>query len=74
MAVAYDMQAAQSVAGGYFGGYSAKMQDIGVKEVKRLREASDRKMQSDGPMGLNKKFALYSKRLVKDLEGKGPPK
>ena len=47
------------------------MQDIGVKEVKRLREASDRKMQSDGPMGLNKKFALYSKRLVKDLEGKG---
>ena len=42
-----------------------------MKEIKRLREASERKMQSDEPMSLNKKFALYSKRLVKDLEGKG---
>ena len=27
----YDMQAGQAIAAGYFGGYSAKMQDIGTK-------------------------------------------
>ena len=40
----YDMQAAQSVVAGYFGGNSAKMQDIGRKELARLREAMDRKV------------------------------
>ena len=35
----YDMQAGQAVTAGYFGGYSAKMQDIGVKELQRIREA-----------------------------------
>ena len=39
----YDMQAGQAVAAGYFGGYSAKMQDIGSKELERLREAMGRK-------------------------------
>ena len=36
----YDMQAGQAVTAGYFGGYSAKMQDIGAKELQRIREAS----------------------------------
>ena len=40
----YDMQAGQAVAAGYFGGYSAKMQDIGSKELERLREAMGRKV------------------------------
>ena len=35
----YDMQAGQAVTAGYFGGYSAKMQDIGAKELQRVREA-----------------------------------
>ena len=67
----YDMQAGQSVAAGYFGGYSAKMQEIGTKELTRLREAIERKVagskQPPGP----KAFQEYSRRLVKDLEAKG---
>ena len=39
----YDMQAGQAVAAGYFGGYSAKMQEIGNKELDRLRDALNRK-------------------------------
>ena len=35
----YDLQAAQSMAAGYFGGYTSKMQDIGQKELQKLREA-----------------------------------
>ena len=42
----YDMQAAQAVTAGYFGGYSAKMQDIGTKELGRLREALNCKIAS----------------------------
>ena len=34
----------QSMMAGYFGGYSAKMQDIGTKELQRLREALERKV------------------------------
>ena len=69
--MAYDMQAGQSVAAGYFGGYSAKMQEIGTKELTRLREAIERKVagskQPPGP----KAFQEYSRRLVRDLEAKG---
>ena len=36
--LAYQVQAAQAVTAGYFGGYSAKMQDIGEKELKRMEE------------------------------------
>ena len=42
-----DLQAAQSMAAGYFGGYSAKMQDIGRKELERMGEALDRKVVSN---------------------------
>ena len=67
----YDMQAAQSVAAGYFGGYSAKMQDIGSKELARLREAMDRKVIKASQSTAPKAFQDYSRRLVKDLEAKG---
>ena len=67
----YDMQASQAVAAGYFGGYSAKMQDIGNKELERLREAMDRKVASSRQPPAPRAFQEYSRRLVKDLEAKG---
>ena len=67
----YDMQAGQAVAAGYFGGYSAKMQDIGTKELARLREAMDRKVSSTKENKAPTLFQHYSRRLVKDLEAKG---
>ena len=67
----YDMQAGQAVAAGYFGGYSAKMQDIGAKELQRMHQAVSRKTENEarGPTGAT--FHTYSKRLLKDLEAKG---
>ena len=47
------------------------MQDIGQKELARIRESLMRKVEVQ-PMFLpHKEFAMYSKRLVKDLEAKG---
>ena len=66
--MAYDMQAGQAVAAGYFGGYSAKMQDIGTKELDRLREAMERKVDSSKQPPAPKAFQEYSRRLVSDLE------
>ena len=65
------MQVGQAVAAGYFGGYSAKMQDIGIKELAWLREAMDRKVSSTKENKAPKAFQHYSRRLVKDLEAKG---
>ena len=66
----YDGQAAQAVAAGYFGGYSAKMQDIGEKELKRLKESLERKVDNSKRKPLAEEFQVYSKRLLKDLEAK----
>ena len=66
-----EMQATQSLIAGYFGGYTAKMQDIGQKELKRLQTALSRKVLSETPSQAAQEFQKYSKRLVKDLEGKG---
>ena len=66
----YDLQAAQSMAAGYFGGYSSKMQDIGGKELQRLRESLERKVDREQRKPLPKAFQEYSKRLLKDLEAK----
>ena len=66
----YDLQAAQSMAAGYFGGYTSKMQDIGKKELQRLREALERKIDREHRKPLPKAFQEYSKRLLKDLEAK----
>ena len=67
----YDMQAGQAITAGYFGGYSAKMQEIGHKELERLRDALDRKMTDAKESTAPKAFQDYSRRLVKDLESKG---
>jgi len=66
----YDLQAAQSMAAGYFGGYTSKMQDIGKKELQRLREAHERKVDRTHRKPLPKAFQEYSKRLLKDLEAR----
>ena len=66
----YDLQAGQSMAAGYFGGYTSKMQDIGKKELQRLREALERKVDRDHRKPLPKAFQEYSKRLLKDLEAR----
>jgi len=65
------MQASQSVAAGYFGGYSAKMQDVGHKELQRMEEGMHRRTHSAIQEPAHKCFHLYSKRLLKDLESKG---
>ena len=54
----YDMQASQSVAAGYFGGYSAKMQDVGHKELQRMEEAVHRRTLSDGYESTEKSFHM----------------
>ena len=65
-----EMQATQSLIAGYFGGYTAKMQHIGKKELSRLQIALSRKIEADNPTKSVGDFQKYSKRLVKDLEGK----
>ena len=35
----FDFQAGLSMAAGYFGGYTSKMQDVGHKELHRMTEA-----------------------------------
>ena len=66
-----EMQATQSLIAGYFGGYTAKMQHIGQKELARLQTSLSRKASSESPAKVVDDFKKYSKRLVKDLEGKG---
>ena len=42
---ALDMQAVMAAIAGYFGGYSSKMQPIGERETRRLREAAQRTVE-----------------------------
>jgi hypothetical protein len=67
----YDFQAGLSMAAGYFGGYTAKMQDVGHRELQRMNEALARKVSVEPKHLPQHAFSLYSKRLVKDLEAKG---
>ncbi len=69
--LAYQVQASQSLAAGYFGGYSAKMQEIGHKELERMEASLCRKLEVEAPRTEAKAFQEYSRRLVRDLEGKG---
>ena len=68
---ALDMQAVMAAIAGYFGGYTSKMQPIGERQVKQLREATERKVQGEPSRGAAEDFKLYARRLVKDLELKG---
>ena len=69
----WDMQAGLAAAAGYFGGYTSKMQDIGVKELKRMHETLMRKLEVETSSQMDTRYwwRYYSKRLVRDLEGKG---
>jgi len=69
--LAYQTQMGQAAASGYFGGYAAKMQHIGQKELRHLQQAVDRKIEVEQKQHDVKAFKLYGKRIVKDLEGKG---
>ena len=69
--LAYDMQAGQAVAAGYFGGFTARMQDVGAKELQRMHEAVCRKTEREVAGPVVGAFRTYSKRLLKDLEAKG---
>ena len=64
----YDMQAGQAVAAGYFGGYSAKMQDVGHKELQRLEQALRRKVDAEAQGPAAKAFQRYFSTLA---EGPG---
>ena len=68
---AVDMQSVQAAIAGYFGGYTSKMQPIGERETKQLRDAAQRKVAGERSEGAAKDFQKYVRRLVKDLEMKG---
>ena len=68
---ALDMQAVMATIAGYFGGYTSKMQPIGERQIKQLREAIERRVAGNKSHGAAQDFKLYARRLVKDLELKG---
>ena len=45
---ALDMQAVMAAIAGYFGGYTSKMQPIGERQIKQLREGIERKVAGAG--------------------------
>ena len=47
------------------------MQPIGERQVKQLREATERKVEGEPSKGAAEDFKMYARRLVKDLELKG---
>jgi hypothetical protein len=67
----YDLQAGLAMAAGYFGGYTSKMQDVGQRELGRMREALVRKVSVEPRHIQQDAFKLYSRRLIKGLEAKG---
>ena len=69
--LAYEVQVGQAVTAGYFGGYSAKMQDIGRRELWALEQAVERKAASKPETSENQAFKDYARRLLKDLDGQG---
>ena len=69
--LAYEVQVGQAVTAGYFGGYSAKMQHIGRRELLSLEQGIVRKATAGHTSSDSKAFKDYAKRLVRDLEGKG---
>ena len=69
--LAYQVQLGQSVTAGYFGGYSAKMQDVGQKELQAMQNSLYRKIEAEPKKPEANQFQEYSKRLIRDLEGKG---
>ncbi len=54
----YDMQAGQAVTAGYFGGYSAKMQDVGGKELELMQQALERKAGAHTDKSVHKQVCV----------------
>lgn len=71
MELAFQVQTGQTAVAGYFGGYSANMQDIGAKELRAMEQSISRKNTTLNNLAQAKAFHEYSRRLVRDLEGKG---
>ena len=69
--LAYEVQVGQAVTAGYFGGYSAKMQDIGRRELWALEQGVVRKVKVDMETSESKAYRKYAERLVRYLDGKG---
>ncbi|MDA8609321.1 hypothetical protein N9L19_00240 [bacterium] len=67
---ALDMQAVMAAIAAYFGGYTPKMQPIGERQTKQLREATERKVESEKSKCAAEDFKMYARRLVNDLEVK----
>ena len=68
----YHQQAAQAGAANYFGGYTAKTQDVGKLELLRMEKALHGKsFKGAGDADVHKVFSNISKRMVKDIEAKG---
>ena len=68
---ALDMQAVMAAIAGYFGGYTSKMQPIGERQLKQLREAIERRVAGEKSQGAALDFQIYARRLIKDLKLKG---
>ena len=45
---------------GYFGGYTSKMQPIGERQIKQLREAIERRVAGDKSLGAAQDFKIYA--------------
>ena len=65
--LAFQVQTGQTAVAGYVGGYSAKMQDIGAKELRAMEQSISRKNTTWPPATQAKAFHEYSRRLVRDL-------
>ena len=63
--MAYEVQIGQAVTAGYFGGYTAKMQDIGQKESRSLQLSIERKADLSKDEPEQKAYRVYAQRLVK---------
>ena len=52
------MQAGQAVTAGYFGGYSAKMQDVGGRELELMQQALERKAGAHTDKSVHKEVSV----------------
>ena len=68
---ALDMQAVMAAIAGDFGGDTPKMQPIGERETRQLREAAERKVEGEKRASIASDFQKYVRRMVTDLEMKG---
>ena len=70
--LSYQMQASQPVTAGYFGGYTAKQQELGRAELLRMSSALNRpNIKSIGLSNKEREFRRAAQRMVKDIDAKG---